>query len=81
MIYIKYKIDEGPKFKVGRVDVAGDLLFPNIELKEKLTITAEEFYNREVVRNDVLTITDLYSDKGYAFADIYPRITKDFETL
>jgi outer membrane protein insertion porin family len=81
MIYIKYKINEGPKFKVGKVDVVGDLIFPDIELKEKLTITAEEFYSREVVRNDILTITDLYSDQGYAYADIYPRISKDFETL
>jgi outer membrane protein insertion porin family len=81
MIYIKYKIDEGPKFKVGKVDVTGDLIFPDIELKEKLTITAEEFYNREVVRKDVLTITDLYSDEGFAYADIYPRIDKNLETL
>jgi len=81
MIYIKYKIDEGPKFKVGKVGVTGDLIFPDTELKEKLKITAEEFYSREVVRNDVLTITDLYSDEGFAYADIYPRIHKNLETL
>ena len=81
MIYIKFKIDEGPKFKVGKVSVAGDLIFPDIELKEKLKITAEEFYSREVVRSDVLAITDLYSDEGYAYADIYPRIDKDYESL
>jgi outer membrane protein insertion porin family len=81
MISIKFKIDEGPKFKVGKVSVAGDLIFPEIELMEKLKITAKEFYSREVVRNDVLMITDLYSDEGYAYADIYPRINKDSENL
>jgi outer membrane protein insertion porin family len=81
MISIKIKIDEGPKFKVGKVSVAGDLIFPEIELMEKLKITAKEFYSREVVRNDVLMITDLYSDEGYAYADIYPRINKDSENL
>ena len=81
MIYIKIKIDEGPKFKVGKVSVEGDLIFPEIELMEKLKITTNEFYSREVVRNDVVAITDLYSDEGYAYADIYPRINKDFENL
>ncbi|MFC1875922.1 outer membrane protein assembly factor BamA [Thermodesulfobacteriota bacterium] len=81
MIYIKIKIDEGPKFKVGKVSVAGDLIFPEIELMEKLKITAKEFYSREVVRNDVVKITDLYSDEGYAYADIYPRISKDLDKL
>ena len=81
MIYIKIKIDEGPKFKVGKVSVEGDLIFPEIELMEKLKITAQEFYSREVVRNDVTTISDVYSDEGYAYADIYPRIDKDFEKL
>jgi outer membrane protein insertion porin family len=81
MIYIKIKIDEGPKFKVGKVSVTGDLIFPEIELMGNLKITANEFFSREVVRNDVVTITDLYSDEGYAYADIYPRTSKDFENL
>ncbi|MDX2446956.1 MAG: outer membrane protein assembly factor BamA, partial [Desulfobacterales bacterium] len=81
MIYIKIKIDEGPKFKVGRVGVEGDLIFPEIDLLEKLKITAKDFYSREVVRNDILAITDLYSDEGYAYADIYPRINRDLENL
>ena len=78
MIYIKFKIDEGPKFKVGKVGVTGDLIYTEIELMEKLKITTKEFYSREVVRNDVLTITDLYSDEGYAYADIYPRVKQEF---
>jgi outer membrane protein insertion porin family len=81
MIYIKIKIDEGPKFKVGKVSVTGDLIFPEIDLMGNLKITANEFFSREVVRNDVVTITDIYSDEGYAYADIYPRIDKNFETL
>ncbi len=81
MIYIKIKIDEGPKFRVGKVSIAGDLIAPEPELMEKLKITKEEFYNREVVHNDVLGLNDEYSDKGYAYVDIYPRIDKDAANL
>ncbi|MBW2406512.1 MAG: outer membrane protein assembly factor BamA, partial [Deltaproteobacteria bacterium] len=41
----------------------------------------ETYYNREVVRNDVLALTDLYSDEGFAYADISPIIDKDFDNL
>ena len=80
-IYVTIKIDEGPKFKVGKVSVAGDLISPEEKLLEKLKITKEEFYNREIIHDDVLVITDFYSDEGYAYADIVPRIDKDFDKL
>jgi outer membrane protein insertion porin family len=77
MIYIKIKIDEGPKYRVGKVGITGDLIASESELMGKLKITGEEFYSREVVHNDVLVLNDTYSDKGYAYVDIYPRIDKD----
>ena len=80
-IYINIKIDEGEQFKVGTVDIEGDLVRTREELLEKLKIGGETFYNREVVRNDVLLLTDLYSDEGYAYAEIIPRIDQDMDNL
>ena len=80
-IYITIKIDEGPQFKVGNVDIKGDLVLPKDELINRLKITQETYYNREIVRNDVLALTDLYSDEGYAYADISPTIDKDIKQL
>ena len=80
-IDITIKIDEGPRFKVSKVDITGDLILSEEKLKEKLKITKQIFYNREIVRNDVLALTDLYSDEGYAYAEISPRIDKNFDEL
>lgn len=80
-IYITIKIDEGPQFKIGEVDIAGDLVLPKEELLEKLKIGKETFYNREVIHNDVLALTDLYSDEGYAYADIVPKIGKNLDEM
>ncbi|MBT8351955.1 MAG: outer membrane protein assembly factor BamA, partial [Deltaproteobacteria bacterium] len=63
------------------VGIQGDLIGSEEELLRKLKITQKEFYSRETVRNDLLTLTDLYSDHGYAYADIYPRIQKKDDTL
>jgi len=78
-IYIDVKIEDGPQFSVGRVDIEGDLVHPKEELLQKLKISAEQVYNREILREDLLNLADIYSDNGYAYADISPRIDKDME--
>jgi outer membrane protein insertion porin family len=75
-ITITIKIDEGAQYRVGEVRMTGDLIRPAEELLEPLTIPETEFYSREVVRNDVLTLSDLYADEGYAYADIAPAIER-----
>jgi outer membrane protein insertion porin family len=81
MIYIKFKITEGPRFRVGYVGITGDLIIPEDQLQKLLSINQETFYNRETVRGDVLAITDVYANSGYAYADIFPRIEKDLDNL
>ncbi len=78
-INITTKIKEGPQFKVGEVDIEGDLIKPKEELLNKVKIAKEKVYNREVIREDILTLGDMYSDAGYAYADISPRIHQDLE--
>jgi outer membrane protein insertion porin family len=80
-IYINIKIDEGPQFKVGEVDIEGELIQPKGELLKQIKIAKEKVYNRELIREDVLTLQDIYSDAGYAYADISPRIDQDPKKL
>ncbi len=80
-IKVTIKIDEGPRFKVGEVDLKGDLVVSRQQLLDKIQITGQEYYNREVVRNDVLALTDFYADEGYAYAEVSPVIEKDDQTL
>jgi len=80
-IEITIKIKEGPRFRVGKVDIEGDLVSTKEKLMEKIKISKEEFYNRRIVRNDMIVLTDIYSDEGYAYADISPRIKKDIDKL
>ncbi|MCK5203876.1 MAG: outer membrane protein assembly factor BamA, partial [Desulfobacterales bacterium] len=80
-IIITIKIDEGPQFKVGKVTFTGDLILTEEQLLKDIKITQEEFYNREVLRTDVLALTDLYADEGYAYADVAPRIKRIPEDL
>ncbi|MDY6987971.1 MAG: outer membrane protein assembly factor BamA [Thermodesulfobacteriota bacterium] len=78
-IHIAMKIEEGPQFTVGDVDITGDLIQPKEVLLEKVEIAKDQVYNRELIRNDMLSLRDAYSDAGYAYPDISPQVDKDFE--
>lgn len=80
-IDIKIKIDEGSQFKVGKVKILGDLILPEEKLIENIKINKEKYYNRQVLQSDVLALTDLYTNEGYAHADIVPDIDPDREKL
>ena len=80
-IYITIKIDEGPRFKVGNVQIVGDLLKPEAELMKQIKISKEEYFSRQVLRDDIIFIGDVYSDEGYAYADVIPNIDQNSEKL
>jgi len=75
-LYITFPIEEGPRYRVGTVDIEGDLIEDKAKLLSMLNIRKEKFLNRKTLRADTLKLTDLYAEHGYAFAEIHPRIKK-----
>ena len=80
-IVVTFRLEEGPQFRVGNISMAGDLIIPEQQLLEKLKISDEEYFDRETLRQDVINLTDIYSDEGYAYADISPHIDEDLKNL
>ena len=80
-IYITIKIDEGPRFKMGSIDISGDLILDLKKIEAKIMLNKEEYFNREVLRKDILMLTDIYLNKGYAYARVLPDLDKNIEKL
>jgi len=78
-IYITVKIEEGSRYALGNVDVDGDILDTKEALLARLSVGGDEFVNREKVQNDVVLLTDIYSDEGYARAAVVPDIRRNRE--
>jgi outer membrane protein insertion porin family len=76
-ISVTVNIDEGPVFRVGKVGVAGDLKFPKNDLTSKLTLKPKKVFSGADMEHDVLTLSDFYSDRGYAFVNVDPRTQVD----
>ncbi|MCJ7773849.1 MAG: outer membrane protein assembly factor BamA, partial [Desulfobacterales bacterium] len=80
-IFITIKIAEGPRFKVGEVDIIGDFVIAKEELIEKIKIKNEEYFNSEVMRKDIFVINDIYFDEGYAYVKVLPNLNEKHDEL
>lgn len=76
-IHIKIKVFEGPRFKVGDIQLSGDLILPADEIKNELATTEERYFNRQILRNDIVALNDIYSNEGYAYAEMIPNLNQD----
>ncbi len=80
-IYVTIPVQEGPQYKVGKMDFQGDLLDDKEKLLAKLETPKEKVYSRETLQTDLTTLADLYADKGFANADIVPLVKEHDENL
>lgn len=69
-VFITMKITEGPQFSVNNIFFQGEILFTDSELREKLLLKPDETYSEELLRLDIQRLTEMYQDKGYAFANV-----------
>jgi outer membrane protein insertion porin family len=76
-------ITEGEQFRTGAIGFKGDLLESEAELAKKVKLKTGEVFSRMLLRGDIFTLTDLYADKGYAFANITPltKLDNDRKTI
>ena len=69
------RVDEGQQYRVGKVEIGGDLLQDGKQMLRKVKLTTGQIFRGSRLREDITTITDMYSDKGFAFVQVDP-VTK-----
>jgi outer membrane protein insertion porin family len=79
-LVVTIEVYEGPQYGIGKVAVEGDLIEPADELLKNAQIGKQKVFNREIVRKDILALREIYTNKGYAFAEVTPLITEGEET-
>ncbi|MFL5321787.1 MAG: outer membrane protein assembly factor BamA, partial [Myxococcaceae bacterium] len=82
-IYITVKIEEGESYKIGKLDFSGDLLVEKDELRRLMGSRENETFNRTQLSKDILAVTDIYYDRGYAYANVTPvtQVNADNKTI
>ncbi len=80
-IAIAITIHEGPQYKVGKVDIGGDIIFPKEDLMKKLALKEGDIFNAENVQKDAMGLLTKYKDEGYAFCNVGNTTNMDQKNL
>jgi outer membrane protein insertion porin family len=67
---VRFIIDEGPRYKIGNVSVAGNTKYTSEELLTDLKLKGGDYFNQARMASDVNSVKDKYGGVGYVFADV-----------
>lgn len=88
-IYLAVPIEEGEQYQVGKIQFSGEvelkdpnntLLINEDTLRPKLTIKPGDTFSRTKLFADIQSLTDVYRDYGYAYANVTPNSKINPET-
>ncbi|OGA32429.1 MAG: outer membrane protein assembly factor BamA [Betaproteobacteria bacterium RIFCSPLOWO2_12_FULL_62_13b] len=68
-IYITINVAEGDKYTVSDVNLGGEMLLPEAELRRLIQLKPGETFSREKLSESTKKITDRLGNEGYAFAN------------
>jgi outer membrane protein insertion porin family len=79
--YITFTVDEGALYRFGKVVIDSKIseLTP-LALRPIVPIQDGSIYNAELIDKSIDAVTNAAGTKGYAFAEVHPRIKRDRDT-
>ncbi|HZA49647.1 MAG TPA: outer membrane protein assembly factor BamA, partial [Myxococcaceae bacterium] len=82
-IFITLHIQEGEQYLIGKIDFSGELVVPKERLAVLMASSEGTLFNRSLLSRDIQVITDVYYDRGFAYANINPltRVSAQTKTI
>lgn len=71
-VNVTFPIREGDRFQVRKVEVSGELKFPEEKIKAQLKTKPRTWARRSRMAQDIRTLQNMYSNQGYAYVDVAP---------
>jgi outer membrane protein insertion porin family len=75
-LILTIRIFEGRQYRVGEIRFSGESGIPEDALRKTVKLTRGEVFNRETLLSDLLALTTLVNDEGYAQALVSPGVEK-----
>jgi outer membrane protein insertion porin family len=69
-IYITVNISEGERYTISNLNLAGELILPEAELREFITIEPGDVFSRSLINENNQRIVERLGNDGYAFTEI-----------
>lgn len=69
-VYITINVVEGDEYKVGKVDLSGDIILPEDELRKFILVQNGQTFSQALVTNTEQLLTKRLGNEGYNFAKV-----------
>src|SRR5262245_13420821 len=79
-IQIVIRIQEGDQYRVGKVELGGDMIEEPAKLLQSINLTSGQILRGNRLRDDITGLTDRYANKGFAFVKVEPITKVDDQT-
>jgi len=76
--YVTFTLNEGPRYHFGKVEINSKIkeLTPK-SLRPLVPVLPGDIYDAETVQKSIDALTNAAGTKGYAFAEVHPRIARN----
>jgi outer membrane protein insertion porin family len=78
-LIVTIRIFEGRQYRVGEIRFSGESGIKEATLRKTVTLQRGDLFNREKLMSDLLALTTLVNDEGYAQALVSPGVEKQKE--
>lgn len=76
---ITFSIVEGDQFRIREIRYEGNKLFETERLINATKSKEGNIFNRGQIRQDIMSMVDLYGERGYIFANVVPQLSPHLE--
>jgi outer membrane protein insertion porin family len=82
-VFITINVVEGAKYTVSGINLSGELLLPEAELRSLIPVRAGDVFNRTRLADGAKAISDRLGREGYAFTSVntVPEVNRDKQTV
>jgi len=74
---ITIPVSEGDQYKISSIEFSGNKVFDDGAIKKRITMTPEKPFSKQNLRKDIISISELYSENGYALITVTPDLIPD----
>jgi len=75
-LIVTIRIFEGRQYRIGEIRFSGESGIPEHTLRKAVSLSSGDLFNRERLLSDLLALTTLVNDEGYAQALVSPGVEK-----
>ena len=76
-LYLTIPVEEGERFRTGRVDIMGDFIDDKEKLLELVTMKEDDWFSSSKLRESITRLGERYKDEGYAYVNLVPNTGVD----